>query len=144
MRRRQLLTLSLTGAAVSLTGCFGNPDAGKSPGSTAVPPDATEVIEVKSSNLERDEEGTFAETVRIRGQATNVGEEDVPNVQFLGRYFDEDDEVIQEKITDFGLIRQGRTVSFEIGYQGTGSAAQKVDRHEVVVGQNMETSTGGS
>lgn len=140
MRRRELITLSLSGAAVSLTGCFGNPDAGKTGGPTPVPPDAKEVIEVQSSELERNDEGTFAETVRIRGQAKNVGEEDVPNVQFLGRYFDESDEVVQENITDFGRVRQGRTVSFEIGFQGTGSAARKVKGHEVEVGQNMETS----
>lgn len=143
MRRRELLTFAGTGAAVSLAGCAipftGGGDGGDDEGTpTPTLPPIDEAVEINNAELVRQDEGTFAETVEIQGNAENTSDVKLRGVQIQVEFLDENGEVLETRATDPRDVRAGRNWSFSLQFPGNGSEAQAVDDFDATAGTGFD------
>lgn len=152
MRRRELLTVAGTGAVGLLAGCAipftgGGDDSGDDgdgeDGGTPTPtlPPIDEAVVINDPELNRSDEGTFAETVALAGTAENTSDVTLRSVQIRVEFLDESGEVMSRRATTPRDVSPGRTWSFSIQYNGNGSEARAVKDFTVTAGTEFDVAT---
>lgn len=146
MRRRDMLTIAGTGAVASLAGCTlpftGGSDDDSDNGNGADQPPVSEVVELADAEIARQDEGTFAEKVRVDGTGENTADVSLSGVQARVRFLDENGEELSVRESDPRSVGAGNTFSFSVEYQGTGSDAQAVQDFDVEFGQFEDSEDG--
>lgn len=126
MHRRAIL--GAIGGAVAVAGCL---DQGEPANGT--PDDENgDQVRILSHELFRREEGTDEETVVIQG-LIRILEEGLEHVELEGRFFDEDEELLDTTTERVQEVDVGRH-EFEIVYPQFGEPARAVAGYQVSVG----------
>lgn len=147
MRRRELLALAGTGAAGLLGGCSlpftgggGDGDGGEGTATPTMPP-IDEAVEISGDELVRQDEGTFAETVEVRGGAQNTSDVQLRGVQIQAEFLNDAGEVEGTRVTDSRDVRSGVDWSFSLQFPGNGSEAAAVTDYELTAGSGFDAPT---
>lgn len=134
MYRRGLLSMFAIG---SLAGCNGLDSGNGAPSepedepeneSEDEPDDRAHIVD---HELVRRDAGTDDETVTIEG-AVRINEEELQHVELRGRFFGEDDEVLDTTFERLRELELG-TQPFAIQYPEMGSAAAAIDGYDVAI-----------
>lgn len=146
MRRRELLALAGTGAAGLLGGCSlpftggGDGDGGEGTATPTMPP-IDEAVEISGDELVRDDAGTFAETVEVRGGAQNTSDVRLRGVQIRAEFLNDAGEVQGTRVTGERDVRSGAEWSFSLQFPGNGSEAAAVTDYELTAGTGFDAPT---
>lgn len=138
MYRRQLLSVVGVAATASVAGCNGaeGPENG-TPTEEDDEENEERALRIVDHELVREADGTEEETVAIEGAVAIVGDAEPSYIEVQGRFYDEEEELLDSTIERIEEIAETGPMSFRIEFPHVGERAAAVNGYDVQIATTL-------